>query len=55
MNLPALGIDIAKLQFDACLSRPNGKLRHKTFPNSQAGFTQLAVWMTKPGAAQVHA
>jgi len=55
MNLPALGIDVAKLKFDACLSRPDSKLRHKSFPNSPAGFAQLAAWLARHGAAQVQA
>ena len=55
MNLPALGIDVAKLKFDACLSRPDSKLRHKSFPNSPAGFAQLTAWLARHGAAQVQA
>lgn len=53
---PILGIDIAKLTFDACLIRPDGSLRHRTrFANSPAGFTQLAAWLTKHCAATTHA
>jgi transposase len=55
MIRPALGIDIAKLKFDACLINLDGKLRHKVFPNTAAGFAQLAAWLTKQGTAQVHA
>ena len=55
MTLPALGIDVAKLKFDACLSRPDSKLRHKSFPNSPAGFAQLAAWLVKHGIPQAHA
>jgi transposase len=50
-----LGIDISKLKFDACLVRANGKLRHRAFPNSPAGFAQLSAWLEKHGAGQVHA
>jgi transposase len=43
-NLPPLGIDLAKLKFNACLIRQGGKLRHKVFANTAAGFSQLADW-----------
>jgi len=38
MNLPRLGIDIAKVKFNACLLLLTGKLKHKVFPNNAAGF-----------------
>ena len=41
MTQPTLGIDIAKLKFNACLINSQGKLRHKVFPNNEAGFEQL--------------
>ncbi len=41
MILPALGIDIAKLKFNVCLINLHGKLKHKVFPNTAAGFEQL--------------
>jgi transposase len=51
-----LGIDIAKLKFDVCLLNPQGKRRHKVFPNTASGFSQLAMWLTKQGVTQqVHA
>jgi transposase len=55
MNLPPLGLDIAKLKFNACLIRQGGKLRHKIFPNTAAGFTQLAGWLAGQGVERVHA
>jgi transposase len=55
MTLPALGIDVSKLKFDACLSRGGGKFRHRVFSNSPAGFAQLAAWLMKHTAARVHA
>jgi transposase len=55
MTTSPLGLDISKLKFDACLVRANGKLRHRAFPNSPAGFAQLSVWLEKHGAGQVHA
>ncbi len=41
MTLPALGIDIAKLKFNVCLLKMGGKLKHKVFPNTSAGFHEL--------------
>jgi transposase len=55
MTEPALGIDIAKLKFNACLVQPSGKLRHKVFPNNEAGFEQLLEWLAKQGVSRVHA
>jgi transposase len=55
MNLPPLGLDIAKLKFNACLLRADGKLRHKVFPNNPAGFAQLCDWLARQGAERVHA
>lgn len=55
MTLPPLGLDIAKLKFNACLVRAGGKLRHRAFPNDEAGFAQLSAWLTKNGAALTHA
>jgi transposase len=55
MTSPALGIDIAKLKFNACLRRADGKLRHKVFPNTADGFAQLAEWLRGQGAPGTHA
>ncbi len=55
MTLPALGIDISKLKFNVCLIHESGKLKHKVFPNTVAGFDQLTRWLSKQGAEQVHA
>jgi transposase len=55
MNLPCLGIDIAKVKFNACLLQANGKLKHKVFANSVAGFAQLLQWLEKLEVKQVHA
>jgi transposase len=54
-NLPPLGLDIAKLKFNACLIRQGGKLRHKVFANTAAGFSQLADWLAGQGVERVHA
>jgi hypothetical protein len=42
MTLPALGLDVSKIKFAACLSRGGGKFRHRLFPNSPSGFSQLS-------------
>jgi transposase len=55
MPLPALGIDIAKLKFNACLVTAAGRLRHKLFPNDAAGFAQLSEWLARQGAPTAHA
>ena len=41
-----IGIDIAKLTFDACLVRAQGKPQKKSFPNTQEGFAKLMRWVT---------
>src|SRR5215212_2995612 len=55
MTLPPLGLDLAKLKFNACLARDSGKLCHKVFPNTAEGFARLSEWMAKQGAERVHA
>ncbi len=61
MNLPsssscaALGIDIAKLKFDVCLIKENGKAKHKVFSNTQHGFEQLVVWLGSHRVDNLHA
>jgi transposase len=55
MTEPALGIDISKLKFNACLIQHSGKLKHKVFPNSAAGFEQLREWLSRQGVERVDA
>lgn len=55
MILPILGIDIAKLKFNICLLDTKGKLKHKVFANTAAGFQQLAAWLSRQGVPCVHA
>lgn len=55
MTEPTLGIDIAKLKFNVCLINSQGKLRHKVFPNTEAGFEQLLAWLARHGVERVHA
>ena len=55
MTAPILGIDIAKLKFNACLIQPSGKFKHKVFTNNATGFEQLKGWLSKFGVERVHA
>jgi transposase len=55
MSLPPLGLDLAKLKFNACLARAGGKPRHKVFPNNPDGFAQLSGWLSQQGVERVHA
>jgi transposase len=50
-----LGLDVAKLKFNACLLREDGKLRHRVFPNTTAGFAQLMEWLGRQHVTQAHA
>lgn len=54
-DLRPLGLDVAKATFHACLVRPSGKLRHRAFPNTPAGFAQLSDWLEKQGVELTHA
>ncbi len=55
MDLHILGVDIAKLKFNVCLIREDGRLRHRVFANNPAGFTHLSEWLKKNHVSQVHA
>lgn len=55
MTIPPLGLDVAKLKFNACLLRDSGKPRHRVFPNTAAGFAQLTEWLGRHGVARAHA
>ncbi len=46
MYVHPLGVDVSKLKFNVCLIREDGKLRHKVFANTPAGFSQLATWLS---------
>ena len=55
MSLPPLGLDLAKLKFNARLLRADGKPRHKVFTNNPDGFARLSGRLARQGAARVHA
>lgn len=50
-----LGIDLAKLTFDATLLTDGGQQHYHSFPNTPEGFTQLQSWLTQYGLTQLHA
>jgi transposase len=50
-----LGIDLAKLTFDATLLTASGEQHYQSFPNTPEGFSQLQSWLTQHGVTQLHA
>jgi transposase len=55
MDVSTLGIDISKAKFDVALLLDNGKLHHRVFHNTPAGFQQLSAWLSKQEAHPIHA
>jgi transposase len=58
MSTPAtcpLGIDVAKQSVQISLLPPDGKRRHKAFPNDAAGHQALLAWLSRHGVTRVHA
>ena len=53
--MDVLGIDIAKLTFDATLLTATGAQHYQSFPNTPEGFSQLQTWLTQHGVTQLHA
>ena len=54
LSVAALGVDIAKLKFDVCLIKENGKAKHKVFANTTHGFEQLIVWLSSHRVSSLH-
>jgi transposase len=50
-----LGIDLAKLTFDATLLTDDDQQHYHSFPNTPDGFSQLQSWLTQHGVTHVHA
>ena len=50
-----LGIDLAKLTFDATLLTSSGNQHYLAFPNTPEGFAQLQVWLNEHDITQLHA
>lgn len=53
-TLSKLGIDVAKKTFHVALHH-DGKVRHKQFANTVAGFDELTAWLAKHGQTKVQA
>lgn len=53
--MDVLGIDLAKLTFDATLLTSTGAQHHQSFPNTPEGFAQLQTWLTQHNVQQLHA
>src|SRR5919199_1152229 len=53
--MDVLGIDLAKLTFDATLLTDGGEQHYHSFSNTPEGFTQLQTWLTHHGVTQLHA
>ena len=54
ISISALGVDIAKLKFDVCLIKDNGKAKHKVFDNNRNGFEKLAAWLDSHRIGNLH-
>lgn len=50
-----LGIDIAKLTFDAAILTQDGTPKHKKLPNTKEGFEQLDQWLKQNLVTNLHA
>lgn len=50
-----LGIDLAKLTFDATVQTSSGMHHYQAFPNTPEGFQQLQAWLAQHAVSQVHA
>ena len=50
-----VGIDIAKLKFDALLLLEAGKEKHKTFTNDSKGHELFKAWLQQNNIIGIHA
>jgi transposase len=50
-----LGIDLAKLTFDATLLTSTDTQHYHAFPNTPEGFSQMQAWLIEHGVTQLHA
>src|SRR5215212_5910138 len=53
--MDVLGIDLAKLSFDATLLLQTGSSHYASFPNTPEGFLQLATWLKQHTVSSLHA
>ena len=49
-----IGIDIAKLKFDAVFLTQDGKYKHKSFKNAASGFSEFLLWCQSLHAQDAH-
>lgn len=47
MNRTPVGVDIAKLKFDAAVLLPNQKYKTKTFSNTHSGHREFMTWLNR--------
>src|SRR5512138_621644 len=55
VSMDVLGIDLAKVSFDATLLLSAGDQHYASFANSAEGFTQLQAWLIAHGVSDLHA
>ncbi len=53
--MDVLGVDLAKLTFDATLLMTTGTQHYASFPNTVEGFTQLQAWLLQHNVTALHA
>src|SRR5512138_1657867 len=53
--MDVLGIDLAKLTFDATLLTTTATQHYQAFPNTPEGFSQLQAWLTQHNVTELHA
>ena len=53
--MDVLGIDLAKLSFNATLLQQTGSSHYAAFPNTPEGFLQLATRVTEHSVTELHA
>jgi transposase len=53
--MDVLGIDLAKLTFNATLLTSRGTQHYQAFPNTPEGFTQLGAWLHHHDVKMLHA
>lgn len=53
--MDVLGVDLAKLTFDATLRTTSGTQHYQSFPNTPEGFAQLAAWLQQHDINHLHA
>jgi transposase len=52
--MDVVGIDLAKLTFDATLLTISGAQHHQTFANTPQGFTDFGAWLKCHKVSQAH-